>query len=320
MQGKGETVARIIEDTLVEPLARLLLGVADVDGGPTDEQIGVLRAIIAGCGGRTDLDLAWLAPLAPGDAADLIRGPEARRRARELMVLLELCRHPLSDAQVTHVDEYAAALGESGPGLEMARDLVRSGAETAQADFFRFYEPQSDDVAERSLRERYHGDLAGPDAELSGRLRALHDLPAGTLGYAYVEFYRRSGIPLPGDDEHSPAIFVGHDMCHVIAGYEPVGVDEIALGAMQLTLADNDTHWMQFLGNLAVHEAGFLGTGDIVPKQATLARPGATDTLAHAMWRGTQCTGDFTSADHLARADRPLEDVRAEFGVPARTC
>jgi len=313
-------VTPIIEDALVVPLARLLLGVADVDGGPTDEQIGVLRAIVAGCGGRTDIDIASLAPLAPDDAADLVRAPEARRRSRELMVLLELCRHPLSDAQVARVDEYAAALGESGPGLEMARDLVRSGAETAQADFFRFYEPHAADVAEQSLRDRYGGDLAGPDAELGDRLRALHDLPEGTLGYAYVDFYRRSGIKVPGDDPHSPAMFVGHDMCHVVAGYEPVGVDEIALGAMQLTVADNDTHWMQFLGNLAVHEAGFLGTGDIVPKQATLARPGATDTLAHAMWRGSQCTGDFTSADHLARADRPLEDVRAEFGVPARTC
>ncbi|MGH8982601.1 MAG: hypothetical protein ACRDY6_01845 [Acidimicrobiia bacterium] len=313
-------MARIIEEALVEPLARLLLGVADVDDGPTDEQIGVLRAIIAGCGGRTDIDVASLDPLAPADAADLIRAPGARRRSRELMVLLELCRHPLSDAQVARVDEYAAALGESGPGLEMARDLVRSGAESAQAGFFRFYGSHAHDVAERSLRDRYHGDLAGPDAELGDRLRALHDLPAGTLAYAYVEFYRRSGIPLPGGDPHSPAIFVGHDMCHVIAGYEPIGVDEIALGAMQLTSADNDSHWMQFLGNLAVHEAGFVGSGDIVPKQVSLARPGATDTLAHAMWRGTQYTGDFTTADHLARADCPLEDVRAEFGVPARIC
>jgi len=313
-------VAPIIEDALVEPLARLLLGAADVDGGPTDEQIGVVRAIVAGCSGRTDLDVASLAPLAPDAAADLIRAPEARRRTRELMVLLELCRHPLSEGQVARVDEYAAALGESGPGLDMARDLVRSGAETAKADFYRFYEPHAADVAEQSLRERYGGDLAGPDPELGDRLRALHDLPAGTLGHAYLEFYRRSGIPVPGDSPHSPAMFVGHDMCHVIAGYEPVGVDEIALGAMQLTLVDNDTHWMQFLGNLAVHEAGFLGTDDIVPKQATLARLGATDTLAHAMWRGTQCTGDFTSADHLARAERPLEDVRVEFGVPDRTC
>jgi ubiquinone biosynthesis protein Coq4 len=31
-------------------------------------------------------------------------------------------------------------------------------------------------------------------------MRALHDLPVGTLGYEYVEFYQRNGITLPGDD------------------------------------------------------------------------------------------------------------------------
>ena len=49
-----------------------------------------------------------------------------------------------------------------------------------------------------------------------------------------------------------PAVFVSHDMCHVIAAYEPIGVDEIALGAMQLGMTDSDAHWLQFLGNLGV--------------------------------------------------------------------
>jgi len=55
-------------------------------------------------------------------------------------------------------------------------------------------------------------------------------------------------------------------------------------------------HWTQFLGNLSVHEAGFLGSqdGTLVPKEATLNRPGAAATLAEAFSRGVQCTGDFT--------------------------
>jgi len=36
------------------------------------------------------------------------------------------------------------------------------------------------------------------------------------------------------------------------------------------------------------------------------------------MARGSNSTGDFTTADHLAMADRPLADVRAQFGVPPR--
>ncbi len=38
--------------------------------------------------------------------------------------------------------------------------------------------------------------------------------------------------------------------------------------------------------------------------------------MAQAMVRGTQCTSDFTIADHLALAALPLAEVRAQFGIP----
>ena len=278
---------------MVEPVTRVLLGAIDVDGGATDEQLAVLGAVVAGYWGRPDLDLAALAPFDPVGAAEAVTRPAHRRRVRELMVMLELCRHPLSDAQVTRVEEYADALGESGLGLVVARTLVNEGAAAAAGD-----------------------DAVGANTELAARLRQFHDLPEDTLGYQYVEFYRRNGIELPGDDANQPAVFVSHDMCHVIAGYEPTGQEEIALGAMQLALDDTDAHWLSFLGNLSVHEAGFLGVGELVPKDATLTRAGATDMLGRAFLRGSECTGDFTTADHLALAATPLEEVREQFGVP----
>jgi hypothetical protein len=307
---------RVIEDALVEPVSRVLLGAIDVDGGATAEQQAVLAAIVSGYWGRTDLDLTTLAPLGPDDAASAIVGGAHRRRVRELLVLLELCRHPLSDAQTQRVDAYAAALSESGPGLMIARALVHEGAEHAVADYLRYVDESRPDLSESSLRDQYVGDLPEPDHKLAARLRALHDLPAGTLGYEYVEFYRRNNLDLPGDDVSMPAVFVSHDMCHVIAGYEPTGQGEIALGAMQLGVADNDVHWIQFLGNLGVHEAGFLQTGALVPKSASLTRAGAPELLGEAFRRGSQCRGDFTAADHLALAEVPLADVRDRFGVP----
>jgi len=108
-------------------------------------------------------------------------------------------------------------------------------------------------------------------------------------------------------------------MCHVIGGYEPTGQGEIALGAMQLAITDSPAHWMGFLGNLAVHEAGFLGTDDLAPKTATLTRAGAPEMLAEAMRRGSACTGDFTIADHLSMAELPIADVRARYGVLPRS-
>jgi hypothetical protein len=54
-------------------------------------------------------------------------------------------------------------------------------------------------------------------------------------------------------------------------------------------------------------------------KAATLSREGAPELLAQALRRGSGCTGDFTTADHLALADVPLDAVRQRFGVPPRS-
>jgi hypothetical protein len=312
---------RVIDHEHVEPVIRAMVGAADVDGGPTPEQLAVIGALAAGYF-EVDLDPAELEPLSPDATAAAIGDPAQRRRMRELLVLVEMCRHPVSRTQMERVEEYCAALDESGPGLAIVRDMVEHSKAEAAADYMRFFSGAARlPMLEAQLADKYAGELDAPDPALSDRLRALADAGPGTLGRAYVEFYERNGFDLPGLAPRMPAVFVSHDMCHVIGGYEPIAVDEIGLGAMQLGIADSDTHWLQFLGNLGVHEAGYLdGEGSLVPKEGALTRPGAPETLAHAFWRGAQCTADFTTVDHLALADQPLADVRDSFGIPARTC
>jgi hypothetical protein len=308
----------VIDAGHVEPVVRAMVGAADVDGGPTGEQLAVIGAL-ARTYFESDLDPAALEALDPEGVAAAVTDPAARRRVRELLVLIELCRHPTSVAQADRVEAYCAALGETGPGVAIARDLVNGGIATASADFNRFLGDAEGPLLEPQLAERYGVALDAPAPELVARLRTFADLPEGTLGRAYLAFYERYGFDIPGVDLSTPAIFVSHDMCHVIGGYEPIGVEEIALGAMQLAITDSDTHWMQFLGNLGVHEAGYLdGGGKLVPKEGTLDRPGAAETVAHAFWRGAHTARDFTTVDHLALADQPLDDVRASFGIPDR--
>ena len=306
----------IISPELVEPMTRALLGGIDVEGGGTDEQLAVLDAVVTHLWQRDDLALDTLTPLGPAEAAHSVTEPSDRRRLNELMVTLELCRHPQSVAQVARVEQYAIELGLGGPELEICRRWVDEGAARATEDFDRFYAANLETLSEPSLRDSYLR-IEEPDLELARRLESLHELPEGTLGHAYIEFYRRNKITVPGADVHTPAHYVSHDMNHVIAGYEPTGPGEIALGAFTLAMNDNDANWLQFIANLAIHEAGLVQHGAIMPKDSTLTRPGATDLLGEALHRGAQCTDDFSQADHLVMADWLLDDVRAHFGVPA---
>lgn len=306
----------VVDAASVEPVTRVLLGAIDVDGGPTDEQLAVLASVVGHLWARPDLDLRALVPLGPADAATALPDPAVRRRVAELMVTLELCRHPQTPAQVARVEEFSAALGVDGPHLEITRRWIDEGAEAATADYDRFYAADLPELSEPTLRDRYL-TLDAPDPDLADRLAALGDLPEATLGHAYVEFYRRNGLTLPGADTHFPAHYVAHDMNHVIAGYEPTGPGEIALGAFTLAMNDNDANWLQFVTNLVIHEAGLLKHGEIMPKASTLQRPGATRLLGEALARGAQCSSDFSQADHLAMAEWMLTDVRAHFNVVA---
>jgi ubiquinone biosynthesis protein Coq4 len=272
--------------------------------------------LVAHLWNRPDLDVASLDPLGPDAAAAAITDPGVRRRCNELMVVMELARHPQIAAQVSRVEEYAHAIGMGGPELEICRDWINVSAVRAMDDFERFYAGSLSILSEPSLREKYLR-IEEPDLELAAKLVALHDLPEGTLGHAFVEFHTRNGLAMPGADIHTPAHYVSHDMNHVIAGYEPTGPGELALGAFTLAMCDNDANWIQFIASLAIHEAGIVQHGDIMPKAATLSRPGAADLLAEGLQRGAQCTSDFSQAEHLSMVDWPLADVRAHFGVPA---
>jgi hypothetical protein len=307
---------RVIGAAMVEPVSRILLGAIDAGDGGTAEQRSVLGAVVAGYWERPDLDLTSLSTIGPEAVPTVGLDAAERRRVREFMVLLELCRHPLTDQQVTLVDTYAQQLGESGPGLEVARGLVREGTARALADLQRFKTKARPNWSEPSLVDRSSTVLAEPDLELTARLRALHDLPEGTLGWEYVEFYRRYGLALPGEDPNMAAFFVGHDMNHVIAGYGTTGQGETALSAMLLGMDDSDDHWVLFLTSLSAYELGLSSSTDFEGKVGVLAREGAADMLAEALRRGSQCTGDFSVIDHLEIAHLPLDEVRARFGVP----
>jgi hypothetical protein len=277
---------RIIQPDQVEPVLRALLGSIDIGDGGSSEQRSVVAAFATGYWGRDDLDLDALTPLSPDETAAVIPEGPPRRRLRELMVLLELCRHPLTEEQVARTDSYAAAIHETGPGLELARELVREGAEFAMADYMRRTEAVYTELSEPSLRGKYDHDIDAPDLELVARLRSMQDLPEGTLGHAYFSFLDRHGFEFPGETTIAPAVFVAHDMCHTLTGYDTSGEEEIAVNSMQLALNDSDAHWLQLLGSLAIHEAGFFSNEQFVPKTGTLDRAGAAALLAEAFRRG----------------------------------
>ncbi len=307
-------MARTVDRAHMEPALAALVGSCDVDGGPTDEQWALVGALAAGYF-HTSLDPSAVDPLPPEQAAARLANDGLRHRIFHLMVFAEMCRHPLTEAQVERTDAYGRAFGIADEAQTMARDLVARGNAAAEADFMRVLDSHREELEEPALA--HHGD-GGPGAippEVFERIHSLGDCPPGSLGRAFAEFYEENGLELPNPDDPYAGVFTAHDMTHVIADYAPTGLDEVALGAMQIGMADTEVHWIQFLGNLGVHEARFVHHTEGSP---VLAAPGAMEVVAHAFDRGSATRHDFTLVDHLSLADLPLDEVRSRFGVAPR--
>ena len=308
-------VPRLISDELAVPVLRGLLGAIDVDGGATDEQLALLEAIVKHDLHLEGLELSNLTPLSPADTARQLGNDPAVRRFHLFLMFLEQCRHPLSKAQVERVDEYARALSLSGSGLDLTRTMVNDGMDRAKEDFKRFERDLEIDQREVTLRDRILlADKTDPD--LAKLLLSFENLAEGTLGHELLDFYHRNRLGVPG---LTPAtvnyVFVAHDMNHVIAGYEATAEGEMALGAFQMGLADTDANWMLCIANLAIHETGLVHFHHKEPEIGVMARPGVSDLWASALDRGTRSGVDFTTIDHLALADHPLDEVRERLQV-----
>ena len=169
---------------LVEPFVAGLLGVCDVEGGPTEEQLVVLQAIATQVWRRPDLDLRATSALEPTELAEMITSPTDRRHFQEMIVTLEACRHPLTDAQLERAEAYEAAIGIVGPDAALFRTMVDEGTERAKADFARFLDGSVKARVEPSLRDVAVTD-GSAEPELVARIEKMRSYASGTLGHAY---------------------------------------------------------------------------------------------------------------------------------------
>jgi len=292
-------------------MAQACLGAITGPDGATESQLTILHAIACNFWGLDPADLTPESALTAEQAAAGITDEQPRRRAREMLVMLELCRHPLESSHEQRIAEYCFALGGDGPGMALARELVANGAEAALGDYMRRFMENAAEMMEPAMLEIAAADEAEAARRLAEIDAAVHAAAPGTLGAEFVAFYERNGFTIDASSVH----LFGHDMTHVIGGYDATPVGEVCIGAMKLMITDSDIHWIELLGSLLIHEAGMLPEGYKV-HQSALTDPANVREAIRAMERGRETQKDFSNVDHLSMIDWPYADVQEAFGIP----
>jgi hypothetical protein len=296
-------------------------GAAAADG-LTDVQAGVIAAV-ADRVLHHPVDPAAPEPIEPVELADAVTDPALRHQMVVAMLGLSLMAHPPDPDGPDRIAAYARALGVDEPMLAATRRYVEGHRRWMLLDFARHSVLRT--LAERQVHERgpvplleQIGALEGvtEDAALAARFRRLEGCPAGSWGRALWEFYDAMGWPFPGEKGAVPQVTSEHDWVHVLSGYPPTPMGEIQVTAFMAANLRDDVAFSILFFALGIYETGAIHVPLAPSHVGTMASvPDSGAQFADALWRGAACTVDSLLMDHWAHAERPLVEVREDFGV-----
>jgi hypothetical protein len=254
-----------------------------------------------------------------------------RERMVQFMLLCSLVLVPLPDEVVRQVEEYASELCIGDPMLRVAERYAHGSLGLALIDFQRsgYMETwDSTQTAElhtsKQLADAW--DQSVSDPELARRWGALRDLPEGTLGREVVKFYDARGFAFPGTPNSAPPFLAQHDWIHVVTDYGSTVECEIEVFGF-ISRANDDPRAFSLLAMIvSLFETGYTasGMGLFQYDRGHLSHQGMAVRLADAMRRGALCAAhaggpDLLRRDWFADAARPVDDVRAELGIVAKS-
>jgi ubiquinone biosynthesis protein Coq4 len=254
-----------------------------------------------------------------------------RERMVHFMLLCTLVLNPLPEEVVARVQSYAHELGVNDSMIRIAQEYAHGSMGLALVDFQRSgymetWDPAQSAALHTSTALSEAWEQCALDASLAQRWEALRDLPEGTLGRGVVDFYDARGFEFPGRPGSAPPLLAQHDWMHVLAHYGSTVEAELEVFAF-ISRANDDPRGFSLLAMvISLFETGYLasGAGLFQYDRGHLSHEGMAVRLADALRRGALVGAhaggpDLLRIDWFERADRPIDDVRAEMGVAPKS-
>jgi len=254
-----------------------------------------------------------------------------RQRMLQFMLVGALVLSPLPESVVNNVENYAHELCVSNDMLRVAEEYAHGSLGLALIDFERSgymdeWDPERAKVLHTSRAIDDAWQQCSLDDALAQQWEALRELPGGSLGREVVKFYDARGFVFPGRPGSAPPLLAQHDWVHVLADYGSTVESELEVFTF-ISRANDDPRAFSLLAMvISLFETGYLarGAGLFEYDRGHLSHEGMAVRVADAMRRGALLAANTGSTDLLMRdwfadADRPVDDVRAELGVVAKS-
>ncbi len=292
------------------------LALADGELHPQERRLLEIAADAMGfCEGIESLE-----PIEPVALAEGLTDLEARVSLMQRLVILSTLDAEVSEAEVDLLERFGDALGVDERAVHNLRQLVEGHVFRMAFDLGRrsFLPTKLRSIwSERGLTglwELAKPMLGVPDPELAARFEALGALPGDTFGYALFHQFVDNGFAYPGQRFGGADSILFHDAGHVLAGYDTSPAGELKVAGFQAGYMDEDGLAM-FLMIASLFQ---LGIEELARARRVKAEKGMldVDSFREAYARGRAMNTNLLTWDPWPSLERPLEEVRAELGVP----
>jgi hypothetical protein len=150
------------------------------------------------------------------------------------------------------------------------------------------------------------------DPKLAQKYEQLGQLPSGTLGKEFWQFYKDHQFSFPGQKYGSPVMITNHDMAHVLGGYNTTPGGELQVASFTAGFRNIGRVWIllfiisQFqIGVKTVPIDAPVTTGEFDPEKELLA-----------LQRGTLTKVDlFNNWDYWAVVNCQIDDLRKKYNI-----
>lgn len=309
-------------DTLAVGI-RALKAVAAADGRLEARERKLMEVAAAALTqGSLPIDTDAVTPIDPSDAARRVTDPASRERIVQAQLVMALVDGDPDQRELDVIRSFAKAFDVSDPRVENLSHLVHEQhtmlkldlnrrSEMTQQAITHAYEQQGLRGAWKSMAPLVTKYL-GNDEQLAQKYSALGELEPGTLGREYHDHMRERGFPFPGEPKGFPEVFIKHDLCHMVGGYDTDPTGECEVVGFIAGFIQTDPFWYVFM--ILVHMHLGIETFQDNPL-ATNAFD--IDRVVAAFEKGSRCKADLydPSFDWWALMDRPMDEIRVELDI-----
>ncbi|HEX5983156.1 MAG TPA: hypothetical protein VFY69_03020 [Solirubrobacterales bacterium] len=260
-----------------------------------------------------------IAPVDPAGLAALLDDEGEAEQAVRMLSVMSLVDGVVDPGKTALVRAYASALGVRDGYLEIltqvAEDEVAQAAACIMRKNVESFPHLDADRLEISAVAPFLPYKDAPDPELEARYEALGSLPPESFGHAFYDHFKRNSFEFPGNPNGLAEGFTTpHDSSHVLSGYSTSEAGEVCVSTFIGAMHPDHPMAAEVLPVIYSWHVGVE-----LSELANSAHGALEPRHFWTAWdRGAATTVDVVDAewDFWAATEVPLEELRADYGVP----